>query len=303
MSRYVTVGSVSESRPAYSIDEVGPVLEHLEKFIRRASKMGCQILAFPEAHYRPEGKYPDVAEELSDRGGSWAMEMACKYDLHLIWPMVTLEGGTIYNSAVLIDRKGEVIGSYHKMNPTKGEIEGGVMPGDEAGVFETEFGRVGMAICFDLNFRNIMEGLRDNGAEVVFFCSAYRGGMQLRWWAVECGYYVVSAIRSDLGQIIDLTGRQLELSTYEALVTHRINLNRRLLHMDYNWGKMDEMLDKYGSDLTFDYVTQEARYAIGSEREGLDIEDVIDEFGLLRLQDYWREANELRAQTLQQRDS
>ena len=94
MSRYVTVGSVSESRPVYSRDEAEPFLEHLEKFVWRASKMGCEILAFPEAHYRPEGKYPDVAEEIGGRGGSWAMEMARKYDLHLIWPMVTFEDGT-----------------------------------------------------------------------------------------------------------------------------------------------------------------------------------------------------------------
>ena len=108
----------------------------------------------------------------------------------------------------------------------------------------------------------------------------------------------MSAIGGELGQIVDLTGRQLRLATYEAVIAHRVNLNRRLLHMDYNWDKMDKMLEKYGTDVTFDYVTQEACYAIGSERPGLDVEDLLDEFGLERREDYFRRCNEVRAKTL-----
>jgi hypothetical protein len=66
----VTVGSVSESRPAYSVGEVGWFLEHLEEFIRRAAKMSCQVLGFSEAHYRAAGEYSDVAEEPSGPGAS-----------------------------------------------------------------------------------------------------------------------------------------------------------------------------------------------------------------------------------------
>ncbi len=117
--------------------------------------------------------------------------------------------------------------------------------------------------------------------------------------AVELGCYVVAAIGSDLGQIVDLTGRQLVESYFaQPVITREINLNRRLLHLDYNYGKMDEMLAKYGPDLTFDYVCPEARYAIGCEREGLDIEQVIDEFGLERRDDYFRRANAVQAAAL-----
>jgi len=58
---------------------------------------------------------------------------------------------------------------------------------------------------------------------------------------------------------------------------------------------MDEMLEKYGPDLTFDYVCPEAHYAIGCERAGLDIEQVIDEFGLERQEDYFQRAKTVRA--------
>ncbi len=299
MSRYVTVGAVSHSRHlTYSVDEAAPFFEFNEPYIKRAGLMGVEMLAFPEVYYRPDGPSAEVAEEIGGQSSSWAMEMARKYDMHIIWPMLQREGNTVWNSALLIDRKGDLVGVYHKMNPTKGEIEGGIRPGEEANVFETEFGKVGMAICFDLNFRNIFEGLRDNGAELVFFCSAYRGGKQLQAWAIELGFYIVAAIRAEVGRIIDLTGKVLEQSMYETLCRHRINLNRRLLHMDYNWDKMDAMLDKYGTDLSFDYITEEARYAIGSERAGLEIDDVIKEYGLMTLPEYWESSHRVREAAL-----
>ena len=81
----------------------------------------------------------------------------------------------------------------------------------------------------------------------------------------------------------------------QPVIVHNINLNRQLLHMDYNWEEMDEMLEKYGSELTFDYVSPEACYAIGCERAGLDIEQVIDEFGLERREEYFQRADAVRA--------
>jgi predicted amidohydrolase len=300
MSRFVTVGSVSHSpSPQYKPDEPKPFFDMVEMYIKRASMMGTQILAFPEVYpHLGLGEAKGCAEEVGGPTSSFAMEMARKYNMHIIWPMWEREGDTLWNLALLIDRKGEPIGRYHKMFPTIGEMEWGIRPGEEANVFETEFGRVGMCICFDLNFRPILTGLKENGAEIIFFCSMYRGGAQVRAWAFELGCYMVSAIGAELGQIVDLTGKQLEMSTYEALITHRINLNRRLLHMDYNWDKMDAMLEKYGTDLTFDYVTPEACYAIGSLREGLCIESVIDEYGLLRREDYWKRVYEVRDRVL-----
>lgn len=299
MSRYVTVGSVSHASSGLDPRCPQQFFDAVVPYIRRAAWMGADILAFPEVYSRPQvHNLAEQAEEIGGLTSSFAMEMARKYDMYIIWPMWEREGSTLWNSAILVDRNGEVVGAYHKMFPTLGEMEQGIRPGDAPSVFETDFGRIGMCICFDLNFRPILTGLKANGAEVVFFCSMYRGGLQVRAWALELGLYMVSAIGAELGQIVDLTGRQLELSTYEALITHRINLNRRLLHMDYNWDKMDAMLAKHGSDLTFDYVTPEACYAIGSEREGLDIESVIDEFGLLRREDYWPKVYAMREEIL-----
>ena len=304
MSRYVTVASVSHT-PATLPEKdrnIDKIVDGAAHYAWQARQFGADIVAFPEVyphlHLDWEKNLPEIAEELSGPTTERMMAEAKKLGMYIIWPLWEREGDTFYNAAVLIDRQGEIVGKYHKVHPTVGEIEKGIRPGTEATVLETDFGRIGICICFDLNFRDIVTGLKDNGAEVIFFCSMYRGGLQVRAWAFELGRYMVSAIGAELGQIVDLTGRQLKLATYEAVIAQRVNLNRRLLHMDYNWDKMDEMLKKYGTDVSFDYVTQEACFAIGSEREGLDIEDILDEFGLERREDYFRRCNEVREKAL-----
>jgi len=298
LSRHVTVASVS-TEPSYSPDnEMEKLLDEAAHYAWRARQMGADILAFPEIypHIHSAEQPAKAAEELPTATTQRMMREARKLGMYIIWPQYTREGDQAYNSAVLINPDGEINGVYHKMHPTIGEIEAGITPGTQASTFKTDFGTIGMAICYDLNFRDIMTGLKKNGAEIIFFCSAYRGGLQVRAWAFELGCYIVTAIMNDLGQIVDLTGRQLvESYFHNPVIVHDINLNRRLLHMDYNWEKMDKMLEKYGPELTFDYVSPEACYAIGCERAGLDIEQVIDEFGLERREDYFQRADAVRA--------
>jgi len=301
MSRYVTVGTVSH-RPEAPYEDVEARLAQAEVFAVRAARMGADIVAFPEIYPHmgvPNECMTEVAEVVPGKTTSFMADIAKRHNMYVIWPLLERAGARVYNSSVLIGRDGEVIGAYHKMFPTIGEMESGITPGIEAKVFETDFGRIGMAICFDLNFRPIMEGLAHNGAEVVFFSSAYRGGLQLRQWAHEFGYYMVSAVLGELGQIVDMSGTVLAESTYEAVAVARINLDRRLLHMDYNWDKMDAMLEKYGTGVSFQYYTREAKFTVASEMDDLTVDDLIAEFGLEEMNAYFLRAMSKRKQALE----
>ena len=75
------------------------------------------------------------------------------------------------NSAVLVDRKGEVAGIYRKLhlavrNGTD-SMEGGMTPGREARVFNCDFGKLGIQICFDMEFDYGWEQLERQGVELV----------------------------------------------------------------------------------------------------------------------------------------
>jgi len=297
VSRHIVVGSVSELPTGPDFDSRH---ERASALVQRAARLGANVLAFPETYHHTglPGSIEEQAQPLDGPSLARMAQEAKKHALHLVWPLYTFEDGRIYNSSVLLSPDGERIGVYHKMFPTDGEIKSGITPGDGPRVFETELGRFGLTICFDMNFPEIMQGTADAGAEVIFFSSAYRGGLQARIWAFLTGAYFVTAILGPSGQIVDLSGQLLVESTYEALITRRLNLDRKLLHMDYNWDKLDAILAKYGPKVTIDFFTPEACWAIGSESEDFTVEDIIREFGLEKRADYFQRSREIRRAAL-----
>ena len=67
-------------------------------------------------------------------------------------------------------------GEYRKIHPTIGEMNSGVMPGPlNPPVFQTDFGAVGAQICFDIEWPDGWRKLREAGAEMVFWPSAFAG--------------------------------------------------------------------------------------------------------------------------------
>lgn len=70
-----------------------------------------------------------------------------------------------YNSALLLSPKGEKIGSYYKNNPVQFMDDG--IPGKTFPVFDTEIGKIGIAICYDMDFSHVFLNLVRNGAEIL----------------------------------------------------------------------------------------------------------------------------------------
>ncbi len=78
--------------------------------------------------------------------------------IYIVLGAMTLERGKPYNSAILIDRKGEILGVYHK-NWTD--------PDKDLLVFETELGKIGLCICYDRQLPETCRVLRLKGAEMI----------------------------------------------------------------------------------------------------------------------------------------
>lgn len=304
MRRHATLASVSK-RPEWGIgtpEDTARLLDDTATFVRRAARMGADILAFPEVYPQLRATNFMAAAEPEDGGTlDHIRQLARENNIYIVWPRAEVDKtGQKHNAAVLVDRAGGVVGRYYKMFPTIDEMEGGIVPGTSCPIFQTDFGRVAMIICFDLNFIEIRDELRQQRPDLVIFCSMYRGGQQCHEWALDLGCHMLTAIAAELGRIIDPGGKLLQLATYEALITQRVNLNKRQLHMDYNWQKMDEMLAKYGPDLTFEYYTPEARYVIGYEKEDRDVDEIVREFGLEQITDYFARARRVRKEKLEE---
>jgi predicted amidohydrolase len=302
MARNVRVTSISFAGVGSAPDAVERARAQGVEWLERAALDGPDIVCLPETFTglgRSGEEWLRSAEPVPGPTTEALGAVARRHRMHVICPILERRGDRVFNAAVLIGRDGQVLGAYYKIHPTIGEIELGVLPGTEHAVFELDFGRVGCAICFDLNFRDVSEGLIANGAEILFFPSMYRGGLQLRIWAHDFGRFVLSATPGEGSALVDPLGRVLvESSNYQRLFSRVINLDRALLHIDENNRQWDAIKRKYGAGIELDVATPEAVFALISHLPDVSADAVVREFGLERRDDYFARANRVRAAAL-----
>ncbi len=209
------------------------------------------------------------------------------------------EGRGRYNSAVLVDREGRLVGYYDKMFPTIGEMEGGVLPGRGAVVFETDFGRIGALICFDLNFEELLAEYKAEGAELLCFLSAFRGGAMVPSIASRNQCFIASAVPNENGVIVDPLGRVLaESSQYGRVIFSRINLDSQIVHIDFNTDRVRRLKEKYGPQVQIETASPEAVYFLSSLHPDITIDEMIEEFEIERLDEYLDRSRSVRQRQL-----
>jgi len=203
-----------------------------------------------------------------------------------------IENGQRYNSAWLIGRDGSIIGRYDKYHPTIGEIEDyRVKPGNETPVFETDFGKLGIAICYDIGWPSFWNTLGDKGAEIVVWISAYDGGFPLQVYAWSNFYYVVSSVRTHHSKIIDKTGRILSTTSRWSSITYRvIDLEKEIFHIDGQFQKLSEIQRRFGSDITIEAFSEENIFTLESNNPEWPLARIIKEFELETFREYHKRA-------------
>ena len=198
----------------------------------------------------------------------------------------------IYNSAVVIDRKGQIVGIYHKLHPVTTsfdftEFESGVTPGKEPKVFDLDIGRIGILICFDIQWPKEWAALGKMGAEIVFWPSAYDGGFPLQTRAWDHHYYVVSSVRTTYSRIIDITGEVLmKAGQRAAVIGMEIDLEKKFFHTDFNASQIPAIKEKYGRDVNIRVYHEEGGMTVESNRPDLTVKEIMEEFDLELVPDY-----------------
>ncbi|SFB51394.1 Predicted amidohydrolase [Cohnella sp. OV330] len=118
---------------------------------------------------------------------------ARKHRYYVIASLFETDGDMLYNAAVLIDRDGSIAGKYRKTHLPLFEAEMGVTPGSEYPVFDADFGRIGILICWDSYFPEPARLLSLKGAEVLFVPTQGNARIQSLARAVDNGVHVVVA--------------------------------------------------------------------------------------------------------------
>jgi len=163
---------------------------------------------------------------------------AKKNNLYVVATINEKVGDVVYNTGVLIDRKGNLAGKYRKVHLPREEWKQGVRPGDQYPVFETDFGKVAIQICYDWFFPEPESIFALKGAEIIFAPTwgntlpdadgCVNGETIFRVRARDNGVYMVPCVYDGNSMIIDPMGRILASNRGETGVFWaEIDLNKR----------------------------------------------------------------------------
>jgi predicted amidohydrolase len=248
--RNVTIASINY-RPGR---KTGSAAENVKRFIEVAEKVvpgKVDVILFPEASSAVDTglQYADVADTIPGSITAQYGELAKRKNSYVIAGIDEREGRAVYNTAVLIDRRGRVAGKFRKVYIPREEIEVGITPGKEYPVFDTDFGRIGMMICWDSEYPEPARALALKGAEIIFLPIWDGDATLVKARAIENHLFLVESSYGAPTQILDPNGEQLALAPKvgtAAIAT--IDLNRR--YKDQWLGDMRaRMMKEYRGDI------------------------------------------------------
>jgi predicted amidohydrolase len=220
--------------------------------------------------------------------------IAREHRTYILHPFFFDDGhGRVYNSAFLIDRKGDVAGRYDKAYPYWAEMDMNppVTPGSGACVFDCDFGKLGIAICFDANFPNVFEGLARDGAELIAWVSAYSAGDQLRAHVLNHHIPLVTATYPGHCMAFDCAGRRVYDERSPGVSVHPVtlDLDECVFHENFNMEGRQRLLSQIPQRVRqVVYLQDEQWFVMRAMLPGVSAREVCREAGMEELPAYKR---------------
>jgi len=204
MPRKVRITAIQiphEIRGANAQEKYACNLKNIEQYLTMAGEAGCDLTGIGECS-NTRGLSPEEKKEVlgpieGGREFEIGARLAKKYNMNIVLGIAGFEGEQRRNVGVVIDRKGEIAGIYRKVQLTRGEVLGGVVPGDDYPVFDLDFGRIGVVICHDLSFAESTRILGVRRAEIIMWPSNWSGwgrdlsNCMIRCRAIDSGAFLV----------------------------------------------------------------------------------------------------------------
>ena len=177
-SNYVKIAVISEV-PRMSSDRepqklVDLVINFWKKQLNQVLASKPDLILLTEACDRPTGLSRDEQfvyynvrkDQVKEYFASVAKENKCYI---VFGTKHQAKNGNWLNSSCVLDRNGAEIGSYDKNFPTINEMESGIKASNEAAIINCDFGRIACAICFDLNFPELLAKYQVARPDIILF--------------------------------------------------------------------------------------------------------------------------------------
>ena len=182
------------------------------ELLDEAADGGADLAALPEVwtYMGPARRHREVAEPVPGPTSEWLAETARRRSMWILGGSILEAGGdgTVFNASLLFDRNGELVARYRKIHLFDVDLPGQppiresftFSPGEEIVTAETEFGRAGLSICYDVRFPELYRALVVQGATIMFVPAAFRYETGIDHWepllrarAIEDQAFVIAA--------------------------------------------------------------------------------------------------------------
>lgn len=292
MSKFVKIASPLFANEGARDDPSGRelVLREIRKHFESIRGLGVDLIVFSEG-VEAVGQTMDQAESFDDPGAilNAYSEFAKTERCHVAGSVKFKDDKGIHNSIAYIDDEGSPLGVYHKVFLTQGELEAGLVPGQGGVVVDSKIGRLGGAICFDLNFPELRRQYQSKRLDLITFASMYHGGLAQGIWAYECQSFLVSALPFHGGGVVNPHGAVVAATDcYNAVAMATVNLDRIMVHLDFNREKFLEMQRQYGDQITLAIPPNIGSAILYSNSDSRTAMDIATEYELEILDDYLR---------------
>lgn len=207
----------------------------MTQYIDEAVQKGARLIAFPEV-VNILSELPEYAETIPGPTTELLAEKAKEYG---VWihggsiSEVNLEGTRTYNTSVLINPDGEIIGKYRKLHNFDMILPDGSSvresdnkeAGGEIVTLETELGHLGFAICYDMRFPELFRLMRLQGAEIIFLPANFTMPTGKDHWepilrarAIENGVYIIAPNQTGIKEKFTAYGNSMIVDPWGTVI-------------------------------------------------------------------------------------
>jgi len=270
--------------------ELGAIVDRMSEESKKKYGRDLDLAVLPETAVTGEatGDAVDSAVPLEGPLKDAFARKAREHHCYIVAPTYLLEtqGGKISsNVGILFGRNGEVVGIYRKLHlavPAGSDsMEGGSTPGKEVPVFTCDFGKLGIQICFDMEYDYGWEELARQGAELVAWPTQSPQTAQPAFRAMRHRYYIVSSTWRNNASIFEPTGRiAAQIKPPVDVLVEQIDLSYALVPWSRELKNGEGLREKYGDKVGFHYYEDEDRGIFWSNDPSVTVGRMIRSIGV-----------------------
>jgi predicted amidohydrolase len=276
------------------LEELTGIIDRMAAESVRKYGRVMDVAVLPEAAVTGELGRDIVAGSVPFAGAVQEMfaRKAREHRCYIVAPMFLLEDKdkrSVSNVGILVGRKGEVVGTYRKLHLAvpdgSDSMEGGVTPGKDVPVFQCDFGKLGIQICFDMAYEYGWKELARAGADLVVWPTQSPQTAQPAFRAKQGRYYIVSSTWRNNASVFEPTGRiTAQIREPEQVLVQELDLSYALVPWSSKLQNGEALRKIYGDRVGFRYYTDEDLGIFWSNDPAVPVDRMIREIGVTELE-------------------